>query len=305
MEPRAHHVMIGLFTLVVAAAAVLFALWLSTSSSDDQVNEYEVLFTEAVRGLSRGSAVQYNGIRVGEVRSLTLDPQDLRRVKARISVQTMIPIRQDTRARLALTSITGQSVIELSGGSPDSPPLDSNDNGLPVIVATPSPIAQLMAGGEDLMSSVSTLLERANSFLSPENAGNISASLDQLQHVLEKLAKGSDGVPDLLAQWGNTSDQATAFFASSQKLLDKQGVEAMNSLQATLASFKKTSEQLESMLKDNSAMVERGAQGLAQIEPTLRELRRTLATLRQLGSRLDDNPGRFLLGREHIQEFQP
>lgn len=305
MEPRAHHVLIGLFTLIVATAAVLFALWISKSGNDDQVKDYEVVFNEAVRGLSRGSAVQYNGIRVGEVRSLQLDPQDLRRVKALISVQTMIPIKEDTRARLALTSITGQSVIELSGGSPNSPTLQASEDHLPVIVATPSPIAQLMSGGEELMTDISTLLNRANAILSPENATHISASLDQLEHVLTKLSTASDGIPALVEQLNNAGGQAAQFFAQTQRLVDQQGKQVLNTMNTTLSSFTQLSKQLDQLVQNNAAMVGRGVQGFAELEPTMRELRRTLATLRQVGVKLEDNPSGFLLGNEQIQEFRP
>lgn len=34
---------------------------------DDAFKDYEVIFNEAVSGLSRGSPVQYNGIKVGDV----------------------------------------------------------------------------------------------------------------------------------------------------------------------------------------------------------------------------------------------
>ncbi|MGH8116608.1 MAG: MlaD family protein, partial [Rhodanobacteraceae bacterium] len=61
METRAHHVLIGAFTLVVVALVVLFALWLGKTSLNRQFHYYDIVFTEAVTGLSKGSAVQYNG----------------------------------------------------------------------------------------------------------------------------------------------------------------------------------------------------------------------------------------------------
>ncbi|MAE23259.1 MAG: ABC transporter permease, partial [Pseudomonas sp.] len=64
MEPRAHHVLIGLFTVLTVGAALLFGLWLNSSSSDRAFTDYEVIFNEAVTGLSQGSAVQYSGIKV-------------------------------------------------------------------------------------------------------------------------------------------------------------------------------------------------------------------------------------------------
>ena len=84
METRAHHVMIGLFSVIVVVGAMLFGLWLAKSSVDTAFQDYEVIFNEAVSGLSQGSSVQYSGIKVGDVISLSLDPKDPRRVLARI-----------------------------------------------------------------------------------------------------------------------------------------------------------------------------------------------------------------------------
>ncbi len=36
METRAHHVLIGLFTVLVVGAALMFALWLGKSDADRQ-----------------------------------------------------------------------------------------------------------------------------------------------------------------------------------------------------------------------------------------------------------------------------
>ena len=83
METRAHHVLIGAFTIAVFLLALGFVLWMSRSSTDDSYREYDIVFTEAVTGLSVGGLVQYNGIKVGEVRRLTLAPEDPRKVIAR------------------------------------------------------------------------------------------------------------------------------------------------------------------------------------------------------------------------------
>ena len=67
METRAHHVLIGLFTVLAVGCALLFALWMGKSSVDSEFKLYDVVFTEAVSGLSVGSTVQYSGIKVGDV----------------------------------------------------------------------------------------------------------------------------------------------------------------------------------------------------------------------------------------------
>lgn len=99
METRAHHVLIGLFTVIVVAGALLFGLWLAKSSVDTEFKDYEIVFNEAVSGLSKGSAVQYSGIKVGDVVTLRLDPKDPRRVLARIRLGGDTPIKEDTEAK--------------------------------------------------------------------------------------------------------------------------------------------------------------------------------------------------------------
>ena len=86
MEPRAHHVLIGLFTVLAALASIIFAIWLSSASTSSEQNYYTVVFKQAVTGLSRGSAVQFSGIRIGEITELSLDHDDPRIVRARILI---------------------------------------------------------------------------------------------------------------------------------------------------------------------------------------------------------------------------
>ena len=76
METRANYVLIGAFTLVVSIALLLFGLWAAKYSSERSWQRYMIVFDEAVTGLSVGSPVQYNGISVGSIEKLSLDPQD-------------------------------------------------------------------------------------------------------------------------------------------------------------------------------------------------------------------------------------
>ena len=130
METRAHYILIGAFTLGLGAAALLFGLWMSRATLDSDYRLYDIVFQEAVAGLSVGSPVQYSGIRVGEVERLTLDPEDPRQVWARVRVVSTAPVKVDTTARLALLNITGSSSIALSQGLPSSPLLTA-DNDVP------------------------------------------------------------------------------------------------------------------------------------------------------------------------------
>ncbi len=312
METRAHHVLIGLFTVVVVAAALLFRLWLAKSSADREFAEYQVIFNEAVTGLSQGGAVQYNGIKVGDVTQLKLDPQDPRRVLARIRVGADTPIKQDTHAKLALTGVTGMAVIQLSGGSPNSPALTSATGGLPVIVADPSPLSKLLANGEDVMTNINDVVSRASQLMSDENVARISRTLDHLDKATGAVADQRDDIRALISQLAVASKQANATLAQTEQLarsanglVDQQARATLESARNAMASLERSTAAIDRLLNDNRAALNGGMQGLGELGPAVRELRDAASSLRGITRKLDDNPAGFLLGRDRSKEFVP
>ena len=101
METRAHHVLIGSFAILAFLLGLGFVLWLSKTSADREFSFYDVVFTEAVTGLSKGGLVQYNGIKVGEVTQLKLAPDDPRKVIARVRLDGDTPVKVDFSSLLA------------------------------------------------------------------------------------------------------------------------------------------------------------------------------------------------------------
>ncbi|TWH64624.1 phospholipid/cholesterol/gamma-HCH transport system substrate-binding protein [Azomonas agilis] len=311
METRAHHVLIGLFTVLIVSGALLFALWLAKSSSDRDYQYYDVIFREAVTGLSEGSGVQFSGIKVGDVIQLRLDQDDPGEVHARIRVAASTPIRQDTEAKLAMTGITGGAIIQLRSGRPDSPRLYSAPGNIPKIIAQPSPLTQLLSDGGDMMSNLNQLLISANRMLSEENAASISKALDNLQLTTTTIAAERENLGRALAQMGNASEQATLAIAevktllhTSNGLLDQQGSKITGHISKILASMERSGQQIELMLSENRGAVGRGVQGLNELGPTLRELRQTLKGVQEISRKLE-NPSEYFLGGGQTQEFRP
>ncbi|WP_233437217.1 MlaD family protein [Vreelandella alkaliphila] len=194
MEPRAHHVLIGLFTLGTAAAALLFALWMSYAAGERNYQPYRILFERSVSGLSIGSKVQYNGIEVGDVTELTLNPDDPRQVIASVRVYEDTPVKTDTRAKLAFASITGSMSVQLYGGTPESPRLvNQTDSMAPFINADPSPIATLFDEGETMIQNINSILINVNELFNDgnrEQAGTILTSIAQ-DHRDDRLTTSS------------------------------------------------------------------------------------------------------------------
>ena len=262
METRAHHILIGLFTVAVVAGAMWFALWMAKSGPTEAADVYDIVFQEAVTGLSLGSRVLYNGIHVGTVERIVIDPDDPRQVIARIRVAGKTPVRQDTRAELILANVTGASEIQLLGGSAQSPPLVSEDGGVPKIIADPSRIARLS-------DAVTELFESSNRLFSEENTAHLARSLENLSEFSGVLVSQSEEI--------------------------RQGLRSLSRL----------SRKAERLLRENEEALAGGVQGLNELGPALEELRRTMAALRDVARRLDQDPGGYLFRREPVREFQP
>lgn len=305
MEPRAHHVLIGLFTVLMVAAGLGFALWLSNASSDQELRDYDVIFNEAVSGLSKGSVVQYSGIKVGDVIDLSLDPEDPRKVRAHIRVSASTPIKQDTRARLSITGITGASLIQLHGGTPDSPILISQGNQRAQIIADRSPLARLMSNGEDMLLSITRLLKSANKVFSRDNVESISRTLENIEKTSASIADQRDELRQALQQMSKASQEAADLMRNANQLLSGQGRDAMDSASRLMASLERSSNTVEQLLIANRSSLDGGMHGMGELGPTIIELRETLSTLRTFARRLEQDPAGYLLRSDTIKEFQP
>jgi phospholipid/cholesterol/gamma-HCH transport system substrate-binding protein len=117
MESDKHYFLEGLFIIVFALAAAVFAVWLGSTGRRDDV-DYRIHFPDSVSGLSVGDSVKFRGIDVGTVKAMNVDPDNTRLVLVDVRLRKDAPIKTDTRASLALKGITGVVFIELNGGDP-------------------------------------------------------------------------------------------------------------------------------------------------------------------------------------------
>lgn len=312
METRAHHVIIGLFTLAGLLATLAFGIWLVKSGKQQETREYQVVFQEAVTGLVVGSLVQYNGLRVGEVRQLQLDPKDPRRVLADVEVSAATPINQGTKARLAIANITGAANILLSTDNPKAPPIVEGPDGKPVLLAEPSAIGTLLGNSETLFSNVNALVERGAELMSAENIDRIGRIIHNLEQVTDELAQSRTGVGETLDELTQAAREATAVMQGAQTLLvhadnmlTRQGGPMLEDGQRAMQSLAQAGEQLEQLLSRNGGALDKGLQGVGEIGPMVQEMQRSLATLNRILSRLEDDPAGYLTGKSPTREFTP
>lgn len=313
MEIRARYILIGMFTVGIVLFALVFLLWLSRTGGEGGTVEYDIVFKEAVTGLSRGSLVQYNGIKVGEVSGLQLAPDDPRKVLARVTLERGTPIRQDTRAKLGLQGVTGVAYIQLSGGAPGSPPLlPSHQDPVPVIAAEESALSKLLASGSDIAVTVNEMLLRVSDLFDDENVARISSALRHVDDIAGSIADQREYMATALQQLAGATGELQSTLRTldtmavdASKLLREDGQKTLAATQDALHGIDQVVQSLNDILTDNRAAIDSFSnQGLRQVGPTLVELRETLRSLNRLGDQLGDS-NNILLRRDRPREYEP
>src|SRR5262245_63531385 len=158
METRARYALIGLFMLAVIAASFAFVYWLANVGAFAQRQSYQDKFQGSVSGLLVGSAVLFNGIRVGEVTDLALyadAPQD---VTATIVVVRGTPIRADTEVNIETQGLTGGAAVALRGGSSTAPLIAGEGGALPTLIAQPQASQDWTQAARDAFQRVDRVL---------------------------------------------------------------------------------------------------------------------------------------------------
>lgn len=321
METRANHVLIGAFTLAVIVALVMFALWAAKYGSDRKFNDFDVVFVEAVTGLSKGSIVQYNGINVGEVRDLKLDKKDPSKVIARVRVEEDTPIKTDTKAKLAFVGLTGVAQIQFTHGKAESPLLiDVSKDEVPVIIAEESAFAKLLNSTEDITTTAADVLIRINKVLSDANISRVSASLDNLEQITGTVAGQKQDIAKILSDAREAAQKLDSTLAKADSAMGKldKGMDSLDEgvfkeLPKVVASLERTLTELEKLSTNANGLVDENreqinaftSQGLTQVGPTLSELRALIKDLNRLSTRLNENPAGLIMGRNQPEEFKP
>lgn len=312
MEPRAHHVLIGIFTVVTIAAILLFALWLGDAEGNRDYDYYEIGFHNGVSGLSEGSPVQYSGIEVGNVLTLRLDPEDPRHVKALVRVYSDIPVREDTEATLTLANITGAMTIQLQGGTPESSVLVGDRDNPPYIQAEPSQFSTLLNSSENLVTKADQFLTNANRFLSEKNAENLTVTLENFRLTTETLVAEKENlnralvsVYDAAERARNTFDRYHELGDYLGQLLEEQGEPTLSQTREAAEALNRASSRIDALVAENEGSVNQGLESLGELTPIMQELQTTLRNLSLLTRRLEEDPSRALLGRDAIQEVSP
>jgi phospholipid/cholesterol/gamma-HCH transport system substrate-binding protein len=212
MERHAHYALIGLFTFAVVAGAFGFTFWLHHSSGKKQAVAYRVIFDSSVSGLQVGGNVLFNGIRVGQVTNLRLDPDKPSQVIAMLAINKSTPIRSDTHVGLEFSGLTGVAAVSLKGASPDTPLIEREEGEPPTLRADSNASQDMMQAAREVLNKVEEVIAANEKVLHDAftDIGKFSAS----------LARNADNVDSIVSDVKDTANNAKAATASARVLMD-------------------------------------------------------------------------------------
>jgi phospholipid/cholesterol/gamma-HCH transport system substrate-binding protein len=300
MERNAHYALVGLISLVLTIALVLFVMWLARLQFARQYDIYDVDFSGPVRGLSAGGEVYFNGIRVGEVTKLSLDARNPNRVVARIRITSDAPVRVDSTAGLEPMGVTGVNYIQITAGTLSRPLLkDATPDGrVPVIRTKRSALESLLEGGGTVLARAVDALDRVNAMLSDKNLATITASLNDVQAVTAELRTRKE----LIANLDNTIKSADIAAQRVAELTTSTNQLVNGDAKRTLANLADAAAEMKAAATDGRAMIA-GLQGpttefattaLPQITATMIQLQVTTESLNRVIGEIETNPSRLI-----------
>lgn len=316
MVTRSQRIRLGIFISLSLAALFVSLIIIIAPRVLEKHDLYYVAFEDvSVTGLQEGSAVKYQGLQVGYVSDIRIDPEKINTVILELSLDQGVPIKVDTRAEINFLGITGLKLIELRSGSnaaDDLPPgsyIESGRSLTEEITGKAEVLAEKAelilnnlirvtsdANAERVLSMVDTVahaVEIFNTFVKTnrgpfgrtlQNAEQFSNELDSITYYATSLIKSWDSFAK-----SDTLNQIVANFAEvTQELTEAELVRLFYEIGVTL-------EQTNHMLKDVEISF---ATSRVDLVYTIEQLKETSDYLNQFSRLISEDPSILVRGAE-------
>lgn len=188
---RGREFMVGVVIIAGVAVGVLGTLWLQGRTFGPIVN-VDVL-TETVGQLGEGNSVQYRGVRIGQVSTISVLP-DGSGVRVRLILDNDVVLPGDPAVILATESMFGgwQAEIVSRASYPTFPfydvPPGASVEGIPALGGYALPeISRLTRSAEQISASIERLTNRLELAFNDETASSVADAIDNIDAMTQEL----------------------------------------------------------------------------------------------------------------------
>jgi phospholipid/cholesterol/gamma-HCH transport system substrate-binding protein len=298
METRASYVAVGSFVIALLCGIAIAFIWFAGSALSDHRERYETFFASVGSGLSAGSPVRVNGVQLGRVAEVALDPNNLTRVRVIMDIDSHAPIRSDSVASLEIQSLAGTTAIEITAGTKEAPPIELTDgHRYPVIWSRASNLSQIVDAVPNLLLKITTLTENLQSLVNERNRQSFSDTLDNLSQLTAVAAAHREDLAQLLESGAADARDLNKVIANLNDMSKKLDQVADNA-NSTVRSVNGLVQENRASLKDFSQ------NGLQQYQQLAIDTRALIAELTRAVSSLERDPSSILYG-DRRQGYRP
>ncbi|MEW8507899.1 MAG: MlaD family protein [Candidatus Thiodiazotropha sp.] len=336
MESKVNPTLIGVFILATLALGLGGVFFLSDGTLSHQSTRFILFFEGDVKGLQVGSPVNFRGVKIGKVESMSITyfkeskefriPVIIGIDDRRVGIDGVHTgsgvliglgdlIKQGLRARLNLQSlVTGKLEIELDF-HPKTPVRLVNSNSeypeIPTIQSSLERIATALEAMpiERITQRLSGILDNIDKMAASGELTQLKDSLvqtiyrldsvsQQLQQVAPKLI---DSSVNTLADTQQMLTEITKTATRSQQLItETEGrlVEAFASWERTMAGGEATFSQLEEVASSAKRVLNQDSPIMTELSVTLRELGAAARAIRLMSEYLERHPEALLRGKQ-------
>jgi phospholipid/cholesterol/gamma-HCH transport system substrate-binding protein len=302
MEPKVNFVLIGLFVVLLSVGLVGVVLWLGKGFERGTYDGYYAYMEESVSGLSVDASVKYRGVDVGRVKGIELTPDNPEQVRLTLEIVRGTPIKEDTVAILDVQGLTGIAIVDLRGGTRESPPLGVKPGEeYPVIQTGPSLLVRFDRAATRLLTNMNSVAENIDSLLEEKNRVTIGQLLTDMAAVTNTLAgqgKQFDrGMSHAVQTLENLARVTRKMNKQIPALIERmnRSAEAVEGMSQEVA---RTSKELSTVIGETKPNIERfSRQTLTETSFLVTELRELTATLQRLAQQLEQEPSSLVFGR--------
>jgi phospholipid/cholesterol/gamma-HCH transport system substrate-binding protein len=218
MVSKATKIRLGIFRAAGSFLIILFAAAVAGNRLTQKFDRYYIMFEDyPVGGLQVGGSVNYQGIKVGRVEDIKIDPKNVRRVNITISVDGGTPIKEDTEAVLSLVGITGLKAVDIRGGSNEAPLLKPGS----FIKSGSTMLDDISVRALSIAEKIDLIAANVSEITDAENRANIANILLQTGLILETTRENlSSTLASLRTVADNTARLTEGVGSSVQQLTD-------------------------------------------------------------------------------------
>ena len=263
---------LGIF---LAVATVLFLAALAfflVPKLREAGDKYYINFRNtSVYGLDVDSVVTYQGMDIGKVLRMEVNPKSTDSVLVYIKIRKGFPIKTDTTAVLMYAGITGLKFVDLRGGTPTAPRLPPGSE-----IQTGKGLEEI-AG--NIVSNLSTAATRFNALLSDQNRAEFSSFLENINKSSTALATILDSRREALERTIDNIEKASSDFvtvtASLQTITQNLDDMARRLTDSTETAIRNISErfsekEMGQVIKDLRSLLETAGSAMTRIEGAVR-----------------------------------